>query len=95
MYFIYVLTPNKVNFLETMNDEDSSIISEHADYLKRLLDQGKLIIAGPTLNAKFGIAVFEADSEEEAQSIMKNDPAVKKNVMSAELNPFSVSFLRK
>ena len=78
-----------------MTAEDEKIMSVHADYLISLLGKGKLVLAGPELNAKFGIVILETESEEEAYNIMINDPAVLNNVMNAELNPFRVSFVRK
>lgn len=78
-----------------MTEEDGIIMSEHAEYLNEKLKEGKLILAGPALNAKFGIAILDTDDEEEAKKIMLNDPAVKKKVMSAELNAFRISFIKK
>lgn len=95
LHFIYIVKPVKENFNETATEEDHKIIGEHFLYLKNLLEEKILILAGPELNAKFGIVVFETGTEEIAEEIMLNDPAVKKNVFSAELFPFSVSLLRK
>ncbi len=92
--FIYIIKPKKENFNETGTEEEFNIMSEHFLYLKQLLKDNVLILAGPELNAKFGIAVFEAENEEEAKKIMYNDPAVKKGVMNVELYPFRVSLLR-
>jgi len=39
----------------------------------------------------FGIAIFQAESEEQARAIMNSDPAVRKGVMRAELFPFSIA----
>lgn len=92
--FVYIVKPIKENFEKTATDEDKKIVGEHFLYLKNLLEAKKLILAGPQVNAKFGIVVFEADSEEEANYIMQNDPAVLNEVFSAELFPFRVSLLR-
>jgi uncharacterized protein YciI len=95
MEFIYIIRPYKENFIETMTDEESNIMSEHAGYIGKLLKEKTLVLAGPTLNGKFGIVVFYAENEDEAKLIMLNDPAVKKNIVTAELNPFKISFLQK
>ena len=92
--FVYIVKPKKENFENTATDEDNKIVGEHFLYLKNLLEVKKLILAGPQVNAKFGIVIFEADSEEEAKNIMQNDPAVINGVFSAELFPFRVSLLR-
>ncbi len=95
LHFIYIVKPVKENFNKTATEEDQKIIGEHFLYLKNLLEEKILILAGPELNAKFGIVVFEAGTEGIAKEIMLNDPAVKKKVFSAELFPFSVSLLGK
>jgi uncharacterized protein YciI len=77
-------------------DAEASIISEHFSYLKSLTEQGVVLVFGRTQNndmSTFGIAIFRAESEDAARSIMKNDPAVKNGVMRAELFPFKIAGL--
>ena len=94
MQFIYFIRPHKENFAETMTEEEGNIMGVHFEYLKDLLDKGKLILAGPETTCKFGIAVIEAESEDEARNIMMNDPAVSSGIVSPELYPFRVSLIR-
>lgn len=94
MEFVYIIKPKKENFNETGTEEDYAIMGEHFLYLKELLKKNILILAGPELNAKFGLAVIETGNEESAKDIMNNDPAVKKGIMNAELYPYRVSLLR-
>jgi uncharacterized protein YciI len=42
-----------------------------------------------------GLAIFRAESEETARQIMNDDPAVRKNLMTATLYPFKVSLQGK
>ena len=75
--------------------EEQAIVSEHAAYLEGLVMEGVASFVGRTTNTEtnsFGIIVFQAASEEEARSLMHDDPAVKKRVMRAELFPFRVVF---
>jgi uncharacterized protein YciI len=95
LQFVYIVKPVKENFNETATDEENKIVGEHFLYLKNLLEENILILAGPETNAKFGLVVLEADSEESAVQIMKNDPAVKKGIFTAELFPFRASLLRR
>jgi uncharacterized protein YciI len=95
LQFIYIVRPIKENFNNTAKEEENKIISEHFSYLKSLLDKKILILAGPELNAKFGVTIIETDTEEQAKEIMNNDPAVVNKVFSAELFPFRVSLLKK
>ena len=92
--FVYIYKPIKENFNQTATEEENKIINEHFLYLKNLLEKKILILAGPELNAKFGIAVLETNTEAEAIKIMENDPAIINKVFTAELFPFRVSLLR-
>jgi len=98
MQFIYVLKLRpRLLIEENWTDTDEEIVSRHFQKLQSLLNEGKLILAGKTdgLDEKtFGIVIFEAESKEEAIKIMKNDPAVKEGIMTAELFPYHVALLR-
>ncbi|EJL47469.1 YciI family protein [Brevibacillus agri] len=75
-------------------DKEHEIVGEHFRYLQKLLADNRLILAGRTQNmdeTTFGIAIFLAESEEAARRVMENDPAVRQNVMTAELYPYRVA----
>jgi uncharacterized protein YciI len=97
MQFLYKITPTRVEMVtEGPNDEEAVIMSRHFSYLNSLTEQGTVLLFGRTQNSDastFGIAIFRADSEDEAYSIMKSDPAVKDGVMRAELYPYKVAGL--
>jgi uncharacterized protein len=78
-----------------MTDEESEIMSIHFAYMKKLLEDGVLIMAGPVTTGEFGVSIFEADSEVDAMRIVNNDPAVAIGLMKPELYPYRVSLLRK
>lgn len=96
--YIYVLKPvPRLLVLANWTDADKEIVDEHLAYLKNLQTEGRLIIAGKTdgLDEKtFGIAVFEAESPAAAEKTMKDDPAVKNGLMTAELFPYTVALER-
>ena len=94
MQFIYFIRPHKENFAETMTEEEGRVMGVHFEYLKDMLNKGKLILAGPETSGKFGIAVIETDSEDEAREIMMNDPAVMAGIVTPELYPYRVSLIR-
>jgi uncharacterized protein YciI len=93
--FAYVLKLADEKMLEKMSLEQETVINEHFDYLQKKLDEGKLILAGRCLKGEFGIVIFHAESEQAAEEFMKNDPAVKKGVMTAEMHSFRVALLGK
>jgi uncharacterized protein YciI len=93
--WIYFLHPPRDDFAATMTDAEGVVFSAHFDRLKMLLDEGILIMAGPTLGDKnTGIAVFEADDEETAQRVMAADPVIATGICEGELRPFNLSLLR-
>ncbi len=76
--------------------EEERIVGDHYSYLKKLTDQGVVILAGRTLNtdeSSFGIIIFRADSEEAARRIVADDPAVRGGVMRAELYPYRIALM--
>ncbi len=77
-----------------MSPETIATMGKHFQYLKELLERKVLILAGPCLDREFGVAIFEAQDEEEAKEIMNNDPCISEGVMSGELHSFRVSLLR-
>jgi uncharacterized protein YciI len=93
--WIYFLHAPREDFAASMSDAESAAFAEHFEYLKSLFDDGTLILAGPTLGRhNTGLAIFEADSEEAARSVMEADPAISAGVVRGELRPYRVSLLR-
>ena len=75
--------------------ETEKIISEHFNYLKSLLEDGKLTMAGRFSEVLIGLVMIEAESRNEASDIMKNDPAVMAGVFHAELYPWNIALQSK
>jgi uncharacterized protein YciI len=93
--WIYFIHPPRDDFAATMTDEERAVWAVHFERLQRLLADGVLIMAGPTLGpANTGIAVFEAPDETAAQRIMMADPVIAGGFARGELRPFRVSLLR-
>lgn len=46
----------------------------HRQYLKELLGKGKLAISGPFTDGFGALIVYEAESAEEAEALLKGDP---------------------
>ena len=93
--FIYRIQPTRSDMLVAgPTDAESAIVGQHFEYLKELTDKGVVLMAGRTLTEDentFGIVVFEAESELDANTIMINDPAVAQGLMRAELWSFRVA----
>jgi uncharacterized protein YciI len=93
--WIYFIHPSRENFAATMTEEEQRVWGVHAERLERMLADGTLILAGPTLgHVNTGICVFEAPDEAAARTVMEEDPTISSGLASGELRPFSASFLR-
>ena len=93
--WIYFLHPPREDFAATMTDLERRVWAVHFEYLQRLIAEGTLIMAGPTLGStNTGVAVFEAPDEAAAEQIMAADPVISGGFASGELRPFRVSLLR-
>jgi uncharacterized protein YciI len=93
--WIYFIHPPREDFAATMSDEERAVWATHFERLERLLAEGTLILAGPTLGPiNTGIAVIEAADESEARQLMEEDPAIASGIARGELRPFRVSLLR-
>ena len=93
--WVYFIHAPRENFAETMTEEEQRVWGEHAERLQRMLDDGTLILAGPTLGpVNTGICVFEAPDEAAAMRVMEEDPTISSGLASGELRAFRASFLR-
>ena len=71
-------------------DEMKARIVMHFDYLKTLLSDGHLVLAGISTDDFTETVLIEAADRDEAERIMRSDPAVGGNVYQAELHTFRV-----
>ncbi len=67
-------------------------LSEHRNYYQQLLEQGKVIIGGATLEDNLGLIILNIHDKEEAEKIIANDPAIKNKIMTAESKTFYTVF---
>ena len=95
--FIYTIKPTRLAMLsEGATAAEETILSQHFNYLQNLTTQGTVLMAARTLTTgpeTFGIVIYYAQDEAEAQEIMAADPAVAQGVMQAALFPFGISLM--
>lgn len=78
--------------------EHHDIIKDHFMRLKKYCEEGSVVTAGKTdevYEKGFGIVVFLAENDEEAQVFMKEDPAVEQGMMTAEVFHYKTALLKK
>lgn len=71
---------------------DKEFVSEcfrgHMDNIRRLAEEGKLVVAGPlgkNKNSYRGIFILNVTTFEEANELLQTDPAIKENLLETEL----------
>jgi len=90
-HYLIVYRPPRETFVDDATAEESSVIGRHFDYLKQLLSERRLVMAGRTEDGQLGIAVITADDESKARAVMHSDPAVAEGIFSGELMPFRLA----
>lgn len=81
---------------DNWTEKENEIVARHFKVLQSLQGDGKLILAGRTLDMdqnSFGIVILKANDNEEARTLMENDPAVKEGIMTAKLHPYRVALI--
>jgi uncharacterized protein YciI len=95
--FIYTIKPTRLAMLsEGATAAEETVLSQHFNYLQELTNQGTVLMAARTLTTgpeTFGIVIFYAQDDAEAQVIMDADPAVAQGVMQAALYPFRIALM--
>ena len=71
-------------------DERKKVFDGHFSNMSRLAEEGKLVLAGPFIEGgdKRGLFVFDVETIEEAEELVKTDPAIKAGVFEYELTKF-------
>ncbi len=93
--YIYRIQPVRPEMLSTgPTDEEARLTGEHFAYLKTLMAEGILILAGRSLNSDysaFGIAIFKARDDDHMRRITAGDPGVAQKLFRAEWHPFRIA----
>ena len=93
MSWLVVLKPVREEMPFEPTEEESRIVSEHFEYLTRLREEGRLVLAGPSAvpGDTFGLAIYEQEDRADVEAIVAADPAVTGGVMTAEIRPMRIS----
>ncbi|GAG53907.1 unnamed protein product [marine sediment metagenome] len=96
-HFYAIIRPYRQDFITNPNKEEEEIMVDHFNYLKSLMNQKKLFLAGPTLIPEdpFGLVIFETENEDEAKELLDNDPSVKAGIQEiADFRPIRLSLIK-
>ncbi|WP_400162338.1 YciI family protein [Brevibacillus sp. TJ4] len=61
----------------------------HLEYINELYKQGKVVMAGPFTDKKGGMAIYKADSYEEAYKMAAADPVIVEGARTLEVREWS------
>ncbi len=85
-YVFVLLKTGKTNI--TDEKKRGEVFAGHFANMKRLAEEGKLVLAGPYSdpdNIKRGLFIFSVETLDEAKALVDTDPAVKAGVFDYEL----------
>lgn len=96
--YIYVIRATRPQMLVESTPEEDRIVGEHFQYLKRLTEEGTVLLAGRSLTGPeeergMGIAIFRAEDDAAAERFGVNDPAVAQGVFTFYVMPYRVALL--
>lgn len=85
-YVLVILVTGKKKIEDAA--ERNKIFRGHFQNMERLADNGKLVLAGPFVDAepKRGLFILNVATLEDAEALVKTDPAVKAGVFDYELS---------
>lgn len=72
-------------------EESKKLFEGHMANIEKLAKEGKLVVAGPFMKNDRnyrGIYIFNVETIEEAKALVATDPAIKANLLEAELTPW-------
>ncbi len=90
-HYLIIYRSPRSNFVDDATEQESAAVGEHLEYLKRLLSERILLLAGRTEEGSMGLAVFRAADIVAAEKIVREDPAVKAGVFKAELHRYRLA----
>ncbi|MDD4053202.1 MAG: YciI family protein [candidate division Zixibacteria bacterium] len=92
-HFFVELLGTRPDWPENMTAEEEQVMDVHFDYLKRLVAERKVLLAGPCFDPVFGLIILQTETDEEAVAIMDHEPSVTGGLHTYRLHPMRVSLM--
>jgi uncharacterized protein YciI len=94
--FVFRLKAPRPTFALDMNDEERAIMARHAAHWQRYVESGQMVVFGPVLDptGSWGLAVIEADDEDELRAFVAQDPVVTTGTAEIEFGRMLAGFVR-
>lgn len=85
--YIFVILKTGSNQTDD-KEQINALFRGHMDNINRLVEMNKLIVAGPFVKNEQsyrGLFIFDVETKAEAEELLKTDPAIKEQLLEAEL----------
>ena len=94
--FVLRLKAPRPTFALDMTDDERAIMGRHAAHWQPYLESGQMVVFGPVLHdtGSFGLAVVEAEDEDELRAHAAGDPAVVSGTAELEIGKMLAGFVR-
>ncbi|SHG38885.1 YciI family protein [Flavobacterium johnsoniae] len=88
--YVFCLLKSGTN-TKASKEETKKLFEGHMANINKLAKEGKLVVAGPFMKNDRnyrGIYIFNVETVDEAKALVATDPAIKANLLEAELTPW-------
>ena len=78
-FYFMKLVPPRAAFPHDASEQELEAMGRHADYIRGLIEAGKIVCAGPVMDpeASWGAAIAQVDTLDDALELGRNDPVVR------------------
>jgi uncharacterized protein YciI len=83
-----IFRPPRSDFWATITSDEQVTVTKHFEYLADLHELGIVKFAGRSEDAKFGLAIVLAESQQAAERIIAESPAVQAGLYSGEARAY-------
>jgi uncharacterized protein len=76
-WYLYRLNAHRPDFAQTMTDAEMAAMTAHVEYWRGPSDEGRVLLYSPVADPEhsWGLAIVQAESEEELEELRAHDPA--------------------
>jgi uncharacterized protein YciI len=89
-HYLYLATPPRQSFVADATPEEYQILGQHFAYMDQVRERGQLLLTGPALDGSWGVAIFKVTTQEEAEALMRADPAIQVGLFTGKVHPLAI-----
>lgn len=94
--FVLRLIAPRPNFAQTLTDPERAVLDAHSAHWRPYLERGDMVVFGPVLTDadSYGLAVLDADDEQELRDFAARDPVVTTGTAEFEFGRLAAGHVR-